>query len=323
METIVTMNAFYHVTWGIAISIYFWLMGVSAGAHVISGFGWVFGLKRYKQVGLISTLWAIAVLLIVPILLTFDLGKPWRFFYLLLPGYWHSTSPMSWGTVLIIIYPLMMSIYAYFIYKKNERLAFIFGILSITFAASTPWYSGVVIQLNPGRGLNHTAIASLLFLVGAFISGTGFLIVTFWLMNLFVNPLRRFRDSLKDGFIKRFLEANSVGDRIEDALMIEMGQVMAVGIAVELLMTFNEFLQMTYGTMEEQSYLYDILLGVLSPAFLSYVFAGMVIPLLILYFTPLKRHTWGVAMAAAMVCFGIFGLRVWWVLGGQYLQTFF
>ncbi|MBI5326719.1 MAG: polysulfide reductase NrfD [Deltaproteobacteria bacterium] len=323
MEKELIMNAFHDVYWGVPISIYFWLMGVSAGAHVISGFGWVFGLKKYKQVGLIATLWAILALLIVPLILIHDLGKPMRFFYLLLPFYWHNSAPMSWGTVLIMLYPCMMSIYAYFMYKNNERMAFIFGIGSILSAASTHWYTGVVIQLNPGRDLNHTAIASLLFLVGAFISGTGFLIVTFWIMNIFLNPLKKIRDSFQEGFIKRFIKACSIGEKVEDSLIVEMGQVMAIGIVVELILTLNEYLQMIYGTMEEQSNLYDVLLGAFRVPFLAYVFFAMLIPLFILYLSPIKRRPFGVAIAAGLVCIGIFGMRLWWVLGGLFQQSFY
>ncbi|MEE9614925.1 MAG: NrfD/PsrC family molybdoenzyme membrane anchor subunit [Thermodesulfobacteriota bacterium] len=324
MEREVIANAFHHVTWGVPISIYFWLMGVSAGAHVISGFGWVFGLKKYKQVGLIATLWAIGVLLIVPVLLIFDLGRPERFFHLLTPGYWHGSAPMSWGTILIMLYPTMMIVYGYFIFKNNAKWAFIFGICGIISAGSTHWYTGVVIQLNPARDINHTALASVLFLLGAFISGTGFLIVTFWFMNIFVNPMRRFRDRFRqEGFAYRFLKANSIGDKVEDSLVVEMGQIMAIGVGIELLMTFNEFLQMNYGTAEEQASLFDVLLGVARVPYMAHVFIALVIPFFILIFTPLKRSPGVVTICSAMVCTGILGMRVWWVLGGQFLQTFF
>ncbi len=66
MESQVIMNAFHHATWGEAIAIYFFLMGVSAGAHVISAFGWVFGIKRYKPIGLFANIFSIIVLFIIP-----------------------------------------------------------------------------------------------------------------------------------------------------------------------------------------------------------------------------------------------------------------
>ena len=110
-ESVVTFNVFHHVAWGTTISVYFWLVGASAGSFVISSFGWVFGIKRYKPLALAASVTAILMLLLVPILLTWDLGRPVRFIYLLIPGFWHATGPMSWGTVLICSYPMAMMVY--------------------------------------------------------------------------------------------------------------------------------------------------------------------------------------------------------------------
>ena len=100
-ESVITFNVFHHVAWGTTIAVYFWLVGASAGSFVISSFGWVFGIKRYKPLALTASVSAIILLLLVPILLIWDLGKPLRFPYLMLPSYWHATGPMSWGSVLI------------------------------------------------------------------------------------------------------------------------------------------------------------------------------------------------------------------------------
>ncbi|MBI5683194.1 MAG: polysulfide reductase NrfD [Deltaproteobacteria bacterium] len=300
MESQVIMNVFHHATWGEPIAIYFFLMGVSAGAHVISAFGWVFGINRYKPIGLFANIFSIIVLLIIPPFLIADLGKPFRFFYLLLPGYWHGTAPMSWGTIFLILYTTFMVIYAIFIYKHNAKWARVFGLLAMTFAASTHWYTGVVIQLNPTRGLNHTATASLLFLTGAFISGTGMLIVLFWLKNLV-----------------RF------GKPVDNELIIELGKVMMFGIAFEILLTFNEYLQLTYGTDDEFVYLKYILLGVMRTYYFWLNVVALVASFIILAFTPFRKTVGGVLLACFLVIAAIWGMRHWWVYGGQYLQTFF
>ncbi|MBF0262192.1 MAG: polysulfide reductase NrfD, partial [Magnetococcales bacterium] len=207
-ESIVTFNAFHHVAWGTTISVYFWLVGASAGSFVISSFGWVFGIKRYKPLTMTASVTAIIMLLLVPFLLTWDLGKPIRFIYLLIPGYWHSTGPMAWGTMLICLYPMSMMVYSYFVIKHDQTFARIFGIVAIVLALSTHWYTGVVMELNPGRFLNHTALAPLLFLTGAFISGIG-------LMNVIV--------FIRNGLVR-------AENRFDWALVHEMAQFMMYGI---------------------------------------------------------------------------------------------
>ena len=300
-ENVVISNVFHHVAWGTSISIYFWLVGASAGSFVISSFGWVFGIKRYKPLAMTASFTAIFMLLLVPILLIWDLGKPVRFIYLLLPSYWHATGPMSWGTVLILTYPIAMMVYTVFVWKNNQSLARIFGIIAIVLALSTHWYTGVVMELNPGRFLNHTALAPLLFLTGAFISGIGLLILILWVQNMIV----------------------SAAKKIEWSLIEEMAQYMMYGLVFDAFLLFLEFLQSIYGSQNTVLAHDAVLMGVFRfPYLWMEIIIGLIIPFFILV-TPLKRTKALVIIAAYMVCFGVYGMRIWWVMGGQYLQTFY
>lgn len=300
-ESVVTFNVFHHVAWGTTISVYFWLVGASAGSFVISSFGWVFGIKRYKPLALTASVTAISMLLLVPILLTWDLGKPVRFIYLLIPGFWHATGPMSWGTVLICTYPMAMGVYTYFVIKNDVFWARATGILAIVLALSTHWYTGVVMELNPGRFLNHTALAPLLFLTGAFISGIGLLVLILSIQNLLTKP----------------------ANRIDWNLFIEMAQYMMYGLAFDAFLLFLEFMQSIYGSMNVVLGHEEVLMGVFKfPYFWLEIVIGLIIPFIILI-SPLKRNLWAVVFASFLVCIGVYGMRVWWVMGGQYLQSFY
>ena len=299
-ESVITYNAFHHVAWGTPISIYFWLVGASAGSFVISSFGWVFGIKRYKPLALTASAQAIILLMIVPVLLIWDLGKPVRFIYLMLPGYWHSTGPMAWGTVLIFSYPISMIVYTVFVLKNNQVWAKAFGIVAIVLALSTHWYTGVVMELNPGRYMNHTALAPILFLTGAFISGIGLLILILWVQNMFVEAKKR----------------------IDWSLIEEMAQYMMYGIVFDCFLLFLEFMQTLYGNRSE-ILSHELLMGVFRfPYLWLEIIMGLLIPLFILV-SPLKKQRYGVILASFLVAIGVYGMRVWWVMGGQYMQSFY
>ncbi|MBF0285072.1 MAG: polysulfide reductase NrfD [Magnetococcales bacterium] len=300
-ESVVTYNAFHHVAWGTTISVYFWLVGASAGSFVISSFGWVFGLKRYKPLAMTASATAIVMLLIVPILLTWDLGKPVRFIYLLIPGYWHSTGPMAWGTLLICTYPMSMMVYSYFVIKNDPTFARITGIVAIVLALSTHWYTGVVMELNPGRFLNHTALAPLLFLTGAFISGIGLMNVVVWVRNFFLPEEKK----------------------IDWALIHEMAQFMMYGIVFDIFLLYLDFMQTTYGNQNEVMGHDVVLMQVFRfPYLWLELVIGLIIPLILLT-TPLKRSKSVAILASLLVAVGVYGMRVWWVMGGQYLQSFY
>lgn len=299
-ESVVISNVFHHVAWGTTISVYFWLVGASAGSFVVSSFGWVFGIKRYKPLALSASMTAIVLLCLVPILLIWDLGKPLRFPYLMLPGYWHATGPMSWGTVLIMSYPISMIFYSIAVVKNNQTWARAIGIVSIVLALSTHWYTGVVMELNPGRILNHTALAPILFLTGAFISGIGLLICILAVRNALV----------------------AIEKKIDWTLMMEMAQFMMYGVVFDMFLLFLEFMQSLYGSRAEVMN-HDLLMTIFQGPYLWLeIVTGLLIPLVILV-SPLKRTKAGVVLASFCVGIGVYGMRVWWVLGGQYLQTFY
>jgi molybdopterin-containing oxidoreductase family membrane subunit len=300
-ESVITSNVFHHVAWGTTIAVYFWLVGASAGSFVISSFGWVFGIKRYKPLALTASVTAILMLMMVPILLIWDLGKPLRFVYLMLPSYWHATGPMSWGSVLIMTYPIAMVIYSIFVIKNNVMWAKITGIISIVLALSTHWYTGVVMELNPGRLLNHTALAPILFLTGAFISGIGLLVLILAVRNAIVSEAKR----------------------VDWTLIFEMAQFMMYGLVFDAFLLFLEFMQGLYGSAAEVMGHEVVLMGIFQGPYLWLeIVTGLLIPFAILV-SPLKRTKPGVLLASFCVGIGVYGMRVWWVLGGQYLQTFY
>ena len=300
-DSVIIQNVFHHVAWGTTIAVYFWLVGASAGSFVISSFGWVFGITRYKPLALTASVTAIVMLMMVPILLIWDLGQPLRFVYLMLPSYWHATGPMSWGTVLIMTYPIAMVIYSIFVIKNNVLWARITGILSIVLALSTHWYTGVVMELNPGRFLNHTALAPILFLTGAFISGIGLLILILAVRNAIVSEARR----------------------VDWQLIFEMAQFMMYGLVFDAFLLFLEFMQSLYGSAALVMAHEVVLMGIFQGPYLWLeIVTGLVIPFLILV-SPLKTTKSGVLLASFCVGIGVYGMRVWWVLGGQYLQTFY
>ncbi|MBI5681657.1 MAG: polysulfide reductase NrfD [Deltaproteobacteria bacterium] len=195
-----------------------------------------------------------------------------------------------------------MMVYTWFVYRKNQKWAKILGLISIVLAVCTHWYTGVVMQLNPGRDLNHTAMAALIFLTGAFVSGVGFMIFMLYMRNLIVPEEKKY----------------------DMDLTIELGRLMGYGIAFDFFLIFSEFLQMRYGTAEEILVLDRVLLGVfIWPFFWGQILIGLAIPLIIV-FSPLGKKAWVVALIAGFLTFeGTWGMRVWWVLGGQFLQSFY
>jgi len=302
MDGQIIANAYHHEYWGFPIALYFWLVGGSAGSFVISSLGWVFGIKKYKPIAFFASNFATGLLLIVPVLLIIDLGKPYRFFHLLMiPSFSHWSSPMVWGSWFILTYPVGMMIYSYFVYKKNEKFARAFGILAVVLAICTHWYTGVVMQLNPSRIPNHDSAAPILFLTGAYVSGIGLLIFCMWLRNKIA---------------KREI--------VPEELLISMSRLMLYGIVFDMFLLLNDFLQATYGTGEDHTMLYDVLLGVFRWPYLYLELVwGLWLPLIILVLPKIRQNMYWVVAASFMCATGIYGMRIWWVMATTYYQGHF
>jgi len=302
MDGQIIANAYHHEYWGFPIALYFWLVGGSAGSFVISTLGWVFGIKKYKPISFFASNFATGLLMIVPILLIIDLGKPWRFFHLLMvTSFSHWSAPMVWGSWFILTYPIGMMIYSYYVYKKNEKLARAFGILAVVLAVCTHWYTGVVMQLNPSRIPNHDSAAPILFLTGAYVSGIGLLIFCMWLRNKIAKK-----------------------ELVPEDLLIGMSRLMLYGIGFDMFLLLNDFLQATYGTAEDHTMLYDVLLGVFRwPYLYLELIWGLFIPLIILVLPRIRQNIYWVVAASFMCATGIYGMRIWWVMGTTYYQGHF
>ncbi len=141
----------------------------------------------------------------------------------------------------------------------------------------------------------------MLFLTGAFISGIGLLILVIWIQNMLV----------------------SADKRIQWPLIEEMAQYMMYGLVFDAFLLFLEFMQTLYGNKSEVMGHEEVLMGVFKfPYLWLETVIGLVIPFFILV-TPLKKLKFGVILASFLVAIGVYGMRIWWVMGGQFLQTFY
>ncbi|DAB36830.1 MAG TPA: polysulfide reductase NrfD, partial [Sulfurospirillum cavolei] len=145
--------------WGIDIPNYFWFTGSSAAAFIISSFAHVFGMKEYKPIAGFSLLLAFVLLVAAPMNLIDDLRQPGRIINFFFYG-WENfpTSPMKWGVLLLMAYPLLILAEAIVLYRpyftmkkgvaytkeqeeKDHRLGVLLGAIGIPLALSVHGYT--------------------------------------------------------------------------------------------------------------------------------------------------------------------------------------
>lgn len=302
MEREIVANAFHHAYWGVPIAAYYWMAGISEGIFIFASLGYGFGFKKFKPVSFFLAIISFLLISVVQLLLVFDLGKVEKAvnMFPLITGFWHDTSPLAWGVILVALYSAGTMLYAMSIYAEKEKLARIVGPITFVLAGGLCWYTGVTLELNPSRHPNHSSMAPLLFFVGANLSGIAGVIVIVWIRDLILKNVTS----------------------IDRERITIMGQALLIGIVFDLFLIFSEMMQMTYGTKEEYHTLEIVKTVFNGPLPIFYMGIGLVLPLIILI-SPLGRKRGGLVLASSFVVAGMFGMRLGWVLVAQFTQSFF
>ena len=293
----VLYNVFHEPPLGFWIAIYFYMTGLSAGSFILSTLSYGFGLKKYKPIGFIGVVLATVLLVLAPLNLIIDLGRPERFWHLF--PYLNVKSPVTWGSFLLTIYPINCLIYAYFMKKKNDKMTKLFGLIGIPLAISVHGYTGFILALSKARALWNTAVMPILFLVSAMVSGIALMIIVVQIRKLFAPREER---------------------ATYDAIMVDLGRILAASILADLFLIFSDILVLFTADTEARHAAIMVLSLDFSPLFLGVEIAlGSLVPLAILALPQLNKRPGWLTLASIFVMLGILAMRYIMVIGGQNL----
>ncbi len=293
MDVNIIYNVEHEMPLGIPIATYFYLTGLSAGSFIISTLAYGFGMLKFKPLGKIGVVMATCLLIIAPMILLIDLEQPFRFWHLIM--YLRITSPITWGTFLLSLYPMNCMVYGYFMFKGDLKRTKIFGLIGIPLALLVHGYTGFILALGKARVLWNTAIMPPIFLVSAMVSGLAMMILVV---------------IIKDFIIQRGKEPNR-------ELIYALGKFLVASIVLDLILIGIDLSVLLTSTTEAYRAALMLLNGQFSFLFLGVeLLLGAIIPL-ILFLSPFtKRWVPAYALASVLVMVGIFAMRCIMVIGG-------
>ncbi|MFC2163861.1 NrfD/PsrC family molybdoenzyme membrane anchor subunit [Acidobacteriota bacterium] len=295
MESQVLYNIMHQEAFGLNIAIYFYLTGLSAGSFILSTLAYGFGMEKYKPLGRVGVVLATTLLIIAPFFLLFHLGAPYRAWHLFV--YLNMESPITWGTYLLILYPMNCIVYGIFMFKENWKLTRIFGRIGIPLAVSVHGYTGFILAFGKARALWNTALMPILFLASAIVSGIALMILVC---------------VIRDRFFSKKKEINK-------ELVLNLGKILAWAIVFDLFLVGSDLLVLSISHSDAQAAAQTILRGEFNFMFLfiENVF-GKLLPLIILL-VPRFRNLTTVTIASILVVVGIFFMRYVVVLAGEFV----
>jgi len=295
VESQVLYNTFQQEAFGIFIAIYFYLTGLSAGSFILSTLAYGFGMEKFKPIGRIGVVLATVLLVIAPLFLLFHIGMPQRAWHLF--TYLNLSSPITWGSFPLILYPINCLIYAYFMFNEKNKLTKIFGFIGLPLAILVHGYTGFILAFGKARALWNTALMPILFLASAIVSGFALMILVC---------------SIKERF---FSKSKSINRN----LVFSMGKLLAWAIVFDLFLVGCDLIVLSISHADAQAAAHLILFGKFSFLFLLVEnFLGKIVPLFLLLIPKFRTLT-TVIIASILVIIGIFFMRYVVVLGGEFI----
>lgn len=175
-----------HVSWGLYIANFTFMVGVAAGAVMMVIPAYLYHDKEMHDVSIVGELLAVAAMVMCLLFVIVDLGRPDRFWHMI-PGIGRFHFPISmltWDVIVLNGYLLLnLHICGYLLYmrflgrKPNPRWYVPFIFLSIAWAISIHTVTAFLYCGLGGRPFWNTALLAPRFLASAFVSGPAFIIL--------------------------------------------------------------------------------------------------------------------------------------------------
>lgn len=280
---------------GFSIAIYFYLTGLSAGSFIISTLAYGFGFEKYKPLGKVGVVIATLLLVAAPMFLLLHSGRPLRAWHLFV--YLNATSPISWGSFLLTIYPINCVIYGWFMFRGNAKLTKTFGLIGIPLALMVHGYTGFILSFAKAHVLWRSSMMPILFLTSALVSGVAMMILV---------------TIIKDKFF-------SESGKINEELIFGLGKMLLWLLVFDLFLSLSDVGVHYFGERESMETARLFLTGAFAPLFLGVeTLMGKIIPLVFVA-VPATRRVPVYGFAAVLVMIGIFTMRCNVVLGGEFI----
>lgn len=293
MDAQVLYNIFPQDAFGLNIAIYFYLTGLSAGSFILSTLAYGFGLSQYKSLGKVGVVLATLLLVIAPLFLLIHIGMPLRSWHLFV--YLNMASPITWGSFLLVLYPINCMIYGYFMFKEKMKPTRVFGLIGIPLAIAVHGYTGFILAFGKARALWNTALMPILFLVSAVVSGIALMILVC---------------IIRDRFFSR-------QKKVDRPLIMSLGRLLAWMIVFDLFLVGSDLLVLSISHADAQAAARLILFGEFSLLFVVVEnLLGKILPFILLV-VPKFRTTVTVTVASVLVVVGIFFMRYVVVVSGE------
>lgn len=279
---------FHTIAWPSTYAYYFFVIGMSAALFFLSALSWF--REEFKILRTSAFYLSFVLLVVGGLLLIADLSQPLRFIYTLNPFFWNMTSPLVWGSILLVLFGAVSVGYFLAMRKGDEKTSRLLAVIGSLLALGLPIYTGFDLAVHQHRPVWNTPLMPVLFVALSLISGAA---------------------------VASFLAKG------ETKLLGMLRQIMLWSAGAVGVMLISLIVTTAYGgSAEELTYMF-MTSGTLGTVFIGLgVVLGTAAPIAVLL-APFGRQQFGMLVASALLLVGGLALRYSILIGPQIVQTFF
>jgi len=190
----IVTNMTDHVSWGLYIANFTFMVGVAAGGVMMVIPAYLYHDRKMRDVVILGELLAVAAIVMCLMFVVADLGRPDRFWHLIpvIGRFNFPISMLTWDVIVLNVYLLLnLHICGYLLYMRflgrdpDRRWYLPFVLVSIVWAISIHTVTAFLYCGLGGRPFWNSALLAPRFLASAFVSGPAFIILTMFVLRRF------------------------------------------------------------------------------------------------------------------------------------------
>lgn len=285
-------------SWGLYITMFMFLVGLSAGGLIISSVPKAFGMRGFGGISKVAVWTSICCTVLAIGFVVVDLGQPLRVWELF--AFANFTSPLLWDVFVLLVYLILSIVYLVAQVRAEagrmsatalRAISVVALVCAVLVHSVTAWIFG----LQQGREFWHTALLGPWFVSSALVCGTALVLVV-------VTALRR------AGYLA-----------LEQDHIVRLAKLLGAFVCVDLYFFGCDLLTSGYPGAEGVEVVAMLVTGPLAPFFWIEIIGCIIAA--VICFVPRLRTTPLVVLASSLAIIGIFCKRVQLLVGGFQLPN--
>lgn len=280
-------------SWGLYITLFMFLVGLSAGGLIISSVPRAFGMKGFGGISKVAVWTSICCTVLAIAFVVVDLGHPARLWELF--AYSNLGSPLMWDIIVLGTYLILSIVYLWATLrfeggKGSERSLRVISVVALVCAILVHSVTAWIFGLQQSHEMWYTALLAPWFVSSALVCGTALVLVV-------VIALRR------AGYLE-----------LDQANIVKLAKMLGAFVLVDLYFFACDLLTAGFPNASGAEMVAMLIVGPLAPFFWTEV-VGCALAAVVC-FVPRLRTSPFIVAASLLAIVGIFCKRVQLLVGG-------